>query len=373
MELDYNSLTPRTPEANELSKVEEFLNRNLRSQVTWAIGNEYPTAINEQNRHNMSIITDPKSEQILSHALVKTLIYKTPSAILRVGAIGSVVTDPSFRQHGLSKKNIQNCLSLTETQDCDIAILWTDQYDFYRKFGFELCGFEYTYQIATAPYSEPQNKNNKFIQGNKIDPQAILRLYNQHTVCGTRSTEDIRKFLQIPNSNVYTLWTPQNQLIAYMVEGKGVDLQNYIHEWGGNVNDLLDLLTHVMRSNPKTYTFMCPAHSVNLRRQLLSFAQSENKGFLGMIKLIKPNSVFQKIKKAFRAEGLEHIVLEQQDNQFLIGYGTDLYTLSQETDLVKLLFGQTEMSDLTFMKPETQKIFEKLLPLPLWIWGWDSV
>lgn len=368
--MDAEALNPRTPKADELSKVLDFLNKNLRSDVGWAIGTEYPTALTEQNRHNMSIIMDEENH-ILSHAVLKTLIYKTPYAPFRIGAIGSVVTDPEFRNQGLSKKNIQKCLDLATEQDCDLTILWTNQYELYRKFGFELAGFEYTYEITTAPII--QNKDYKFIKGNKVDPNAILRLYNNHSINGVRTAEDIRKFLQIPNSNIFTLWNKQNQLVAYAVEGKGSDLTNYIHEWGGNTNDISDLLGFMIESEKKAFTFMCPMHSVNLRKTLDGLSSLSHQGFLGMIKIHNLENVLNKIKKAFRAEGLEKIVLEKRDGQILFGYDTDLYTINNESDLVKILFGPTLMSDLSFMKTETQAQLQKLLPLPLWVWGWDSI
>lgn len=143
-ELNY---LPRTPQVIELKQLIQFLNQNLRNESSWSIEQEYPLAINESNLHNMSIIVDPTSHEIMSHALLKPIICKTPYAIFKVGAIGSVVTAPQFRNKGLSRNNILNCIKKAEEQECDFLILWSDQYEFYKKFGFELAGFEHSFLI----------------------------------------------------------------------------------------------------------------------------------------------------------------------------------------------------------------------------------
>lgn len=360
---------PRSPEAHELTKLVDFLNNNLRENNSWPISSEYPTALSVSNIHNMSIITE--DEKIVSHALLKTLIIKTPYAIFKVGAIGSVVTAPEYRQQGLSRKNIENCIDLAYKQECDFVILWTDQFDFYRKFGFELAGYDYSYVVDQA--LPIQDKTLRFINGNNVDPAALQKIYSQHTVQAVRNTEDFRQFLKIPNSNLYTAWSPDNRLMAYAVEGKGVDLVNYVHEWGGQVDALSDLLHHIYAIKQSPLTIMTPHHSQNLHRKLDSQNIFKHLGYLGMIKLISVDQLLTKVKKAFRAEGFENIVLEKQGSSFLLGFGTDLYTLEKEGDLVQLLFGPLEMGNLSFMTTEAQNKFAKLLPLPLWIWGWDSI
>ena len=360
---------PRSPEAHEFSDVVEFLNQNLRLSNPWPISSEYPTALSANNIHNMSIIMD--DEKIVSHAVLKPMIVKTPLCIFKIAGIGSVVTDPEHRQKGLSSKNIQNCVALAQQQDCDMVILWTDQFDFYRRFGFELAGMEQTYVLEKK--LEVKNKKLKFLSDTKVDAEAILKLYSQHTVHSVRTVEDIRNFLKIPNSRLYTAWNEYNQLVAYAVEGKGIDLTHYVHEWAGSVDSLMDLFSFMQQKQNEPLTVMVPAHSVNMKKHLQPVCSISHLGFLGMLKFTNLDNVLAKVKKAFRAEGFEQIVLEQQDGHIVFGYGTDLYTMKNESDLIRLLFGPLQPEDLDFMKPETQKKLATLLPLPLWVWGWDSI
>lgn len=360
---------PRSPESHEWAQVVDFLNSNLRQNNNWTIASEYPTALSANNIHNMSIITE--DEKIIAHAVLKTLIVKTPYAIFKVGAIGSVITDPEHRQKGHSRKNIEKCIELAQQQECDMVILWTDQFDFYRKMGFELAGFDYSYVLETA---QPiKNNSLRFNSGNNVDPAALQKIYSNHTVHAIRSIDDFRNFLKIPNSNLFTAWDQNNHLVAYAVEGKGADLINYVHEWGGQIDALLDLFQYIRTQKNETITIMTPEHSKNLRNKLNSFASVSHQGYLGMLKIVNANSLLNKVKKAFRSEGFERIVFEKQNQHYVFGYGTDLYTLENESDLVQLLFGPLQASSLDFVTPETQEKLSVLLPMPLWIWGWDSI
>lgn len=360
---------PRSPETHELAQVVDFLNTHLRQNASWTIANEYPTAIAQHNMHNMSIITE--DEKIISHALLKVFVIKTPHAIFKVGAIGSVVTDPNHRRKGYSKKNIEHCEELARKQDCDLIILWTDQFDYYRKMGFELAGYDYSFLYEKA--AQIKNKNLRFVTGNNVDPQALLKLYSQHTVHAVRSIDDFKHYLKIPNSNLFTAWSPDNQLLAYAVEGKGADLINYIHEWAGQVDALVDLFEYIRQQKNEVITIMAPAHSQNLRKHVSATAAVSHQGFLGMLKIINHENLLNKIKKAFRAEGLDKIVLERQNQHYVFGFGTDLYTLEKEADLVQLLFGPLEVKSLSFVSEDVKNKLSHLLPMPLWIWGWDSI
>src|SRR6185437_12061349 len=94
----------------------------------------------------------------------------------------------------------------------------------------------------------------QFHCGANVDAEAILRLYSQHTTGTVRTAEDIRKFLKIPNSKVYTAWNQNNRLEAFAIEGKGMDLGGYVHEWGGGVSKILPLLRHIRVTQDRPIT-----------------------------------------------------------------------------------------------------------------------
>ncbi len=360
---------PRSPAESELPAVLSFLNQSLRSQSAWSIAAEYPTAFSTNNLHNMRIITE--ANQVVSHAVLKPLVVKSPHVIFKVGAIGSVVTNEAHRNQGLSTKIIEDCLLQATQQQCDIAILWTDLYDFYRKMGFELAGTEISMVVEEEfPAPDPTLRLSK---DSKVAAEAIHRLYSTHSVNSVRTVEETRKFLHIPQTQVYTAWDSSGPLAAYAIEGKGADLGGYIHEWGGSVTAILTLLSYIRREKQQPITVIVPRHSQNLIQRLREKPVTYNQGYLGMIKVLNFDQLSAKIKRAFRAEGVSDIVLEKRDGRCIFGCNGDLAILDGETNLTHLLFGPVDIGTLEVFKPETCEKLSKILPLNLWIWGWDSI
>jgi hypothetical protein len=317
----------------------------------------------------MRIITD--EDQVVSHAVLKPLIVKSPHLIFKVGSIGSVVTNETHRHQGLSTKIIQDCLQQATRQQCDIAILWTDLYDFYRKMGFELAGTEISLVIEEE-FAAP-DPSLRLSKETKVAAEAIHRLYSTHTVNSVRTIEETRKYLNIPQTQVYTAWDSSGQLAAYAIEGKGADLGGYIHEWGGSVTAIITLLSYIRREKKQAITIIVPPHSQNLIQRLREKPVTYNQGYLGMIKILNFDQLAAKIKRAFRAEGISDIVLESRDGQYVFGCNGDLAVLGGETNLTHLLFGPVDFHMLDVFKPETRTKLSKILPLNLWIWGWDSI
>lgn len=359
---------PRPPLESEYKQVLDFLDHSLRPNAGWSILSEYPTALSLSNIKNIRIITDEK--KVLSHAVLKPLIIKSPTCIFKVGAIGSVVTDSNHRNQGLSSQVLANCLDEAKRQECDIAMLWTNLHDFYRKLNFELAGAEISFTFENE-FTANNSTQYKILKSNSVSHEAIYRLYSQHTVGTARSPEDIRKFMSIPNTTTYTAWDPSGQLQAYAVEGKGIDLTDYIHEWGGNVPALMSTLSFIRKEKKKPFTIIVPKHSENFISELKRVSSSMHEGYLGMIKLMNPELLFAKIKRAARTLGISDLVLEKRGPDYVFGLGKDLVFISEERALVQILFGPSP--EIDSFQDSTQKTISKILPLPLWVWGWDSV
>ena len=358
---------PRPPKSDEWSQVVHFLNEQLRPQAQWSITTEYPTALNQMNLPNMRIITE--DSKIVSHALLKPFILKTPLMILKVGAVGSVVTDSNHRNQGLGAQIILECLSEAQRQDCDISILWTDKYDYYRKLNFELAGFEESFVINKEIPVEKFGL--KFLKTSNISPEAILRLYNQHTISTFRTQEDIRKFLQIPATQVYSAWDLQGQLVAYAIEGKGADLSGYIHEWGGSVSKLLALLSWIYREKQKPFTLIMPFHALNLKMKLEQFSFKSHPGYLGMIRIVNGEQFLTKLNKAVRLCGVTQVLFSKRGHNYSLQIRDKNVTFHSERDFVQYVFGPT--SEIHELSQEENQLLSRVVPLPLWIWGWDSV
>lgn len=360
---------PRPLHEHELQDFVQFLSRQLRADQAWSIAEEYPLAIHDANLNNVHVIKS--NEGFLSAAVMKPLIVKSPAGLFKVAAIGSVVTAPEHRKLGLSRQILEASLQTARAHGCDFAILWTNLFDFYRKLGFELAGTEVSLELPMDLKAE--DSGLRFMKGPQVDPEAILRLYSQHTTGSVRTVDEIRKYLQIPNSRIFTAWDAQNKLQAFAVEGKGADLEGYIHEWGGGVSKLIPLLQYAISQENRALTLISPAHSANLIRQLTSLGAIQGHGILGMIKILNASNLLLKLKKLMRGMGLEDVVLEMRDQKFYFGYKENIFSTDSEGDLVRLIFGPQKASQIHKFDAPTAETLEKVFPLPMWLWGWDSV
>ena len=361
---------PRALQEAEFSSLVTFLDKNLRPDENWSIKEEYPLAINKKNLSNIKVIS--VDNQIASHAVSKNLIVITPTGLFSIAAIGNVTTDPSHRNKHYASKIVESCVESSKKRNCDFSILWTDKYALYQKLGFELAGYEVNLQISKPLQAPPLNL--KILNTKKVSPQAILNLYTRHTSRTLRTIDDIRLYLDIPNSNLYTAWTEDNQLVAYALEGRGKDLGGYFHEWGGDVPHMTYLLSQIQKNYKSVFNLIAPAHSQNLIRSLINEGASSTTGFLGMINVNSFDGIFEKLIRYGRYFSVNDLVLKQTgEGEYLFGLGEDTYVIEGKKDMTQFIFGPADNKIINSFSPEVKEAYEKILPMPMWVWGWDSV
>lgn len=356
-------MEPKIPNQSEIGHLIDFLDQHLRPNSEWSIRDEYPLVFSEQNKNNLRIISD--GEKILAHSAIKYHLIKNVVGVFKVAAIGSVVTDTNHRNQGLSQAILNDCVKAAYNEGADFAILWTDLFDFYRKMDFELAGHEISL-ILNNEIDVQLLPGYQVTETNKVAPEAINRLYSNHTVGTIRSAEEVRKFLSIPNTRVYCLWDNNNALKAYAVEGKGADLDGYIHEWGGDVPNLMQLFGYIRKKQNRPIVVISPSNSQNLIRKLKNAGATYNEGFLGMIRILHHENLFSKVHRYARSMGISDFILEKKDDTFFIGRGEQVFQTKDLKDLSRLLFGPYDFT-------ENVSILNPILPIPMWIWGWDSV
>ncbi len=361
----------KTPESTDWIVLNEFLDKNLRSDVEWSLKDEYPLALSEKNIKNIKVIND--EGQVVAHAVVQPTIVKTHYHVFKVGLIGSVVTDEDRRGQGMSKNIINSCIQQCEAIDCDIAMLWTDMFNFYAQFGFEVAGSEIALQ-ADSNFKGTIRESLKILDTPQVSPQAILKLFNQHQLRSHRQIADIAQFLKIPNTEVYTAWNQlTNTLEAYCIIGKGADFTNYIHEWGGNVSSIVSLVKYIVEKKKTTVTLITPPQNSNLINQMSDAGAQKFFGVLGMMRIINPQNFCKKIKKGARALGYNDLAFEYRDGKYYFGFADEIYCTDSDQDIVRLVFGPNTPEKIHQFNKETIEAFKEIFPIPFWIWGWDSI
>ncbi len=361
----------KKPEPTDWPSINEFLDKTLRPQVNWSLQEEYPLAFAETNRDNIRVIKE--DNKVVAHAVVHTNIIKTHFHLFRVGLIGSVVTDETKRGQGMSREIIKSCLQNCKDQNCDLAILWTDLFNFYSQFGFEVAGSEVALQV-TPDFTGEIKDSIKIMDTPKVSAQALLKVYNKHQMRSVRQVSDIQKYLQIPNTEVYTAWNNlTNALEAYCVVGKGADFSNYIHEWGGSVSSILSLTKHIVEKKQAPITLITPPQCQNLISQMEKHRAKKFFGVLGMIAITNPESFCAKIKKGARTLGYDSFVFDFKEGRYFFGYGDEIYCTDSDQDITRLVFGPVEPQQIHSFSETALDALKEIFPIPFWVWGWDSI
>ncbi|MBK7843824.1 MAG: hypothetical protein IPJ71_09030 [Bdellovibrionales bacterium] len=80
-----------------------------------------------------------------------------------------------------------------------------------------------------------------------------------------------------------------------------------------------------------------------------------------------------KLRRYARQLGHDDWIFDFKEGAYYLGTSNKLFRTESEQDIIKLLFGPLKASELEGFDKSTAEMIEEVLPLPFWIWGWDSV
>ena len=93
-----------------------------------------------------------------------------------------------------------------------------------------------------------------------------------------------------------------------------------------------------------------------------------------MINVNSFDGLFEKLTRYSRYFNIADLVLKQiSEEQFLFGLGKDTYQINGKKQMTQFIFGPVDRSVSKNFSTEVKDAYEKILPMPMWIWGWDSV
>jgi GNAT superfamily N-acetyltransferase len=337
-----------------------FLNVQLRSAGTFSVNDEYPSLFGEFPGGESLVIK--LNGHIASHVGLLVREFQHPAFRLRVGLIGSVATATEFQGRGFATELVNQAMIQLRRKGCAIALLWSENLDFYSSFGFVRAGRELDLQFRAHDLPEFAEKPVPF--NLKTHGHKLWRLYQKHDVKLDRSLEEQKRLCAVPNMKIFV--TEKNDAVtSYLAIGKGADFSNYVHEWAGETEDLLINLSGVAKKYyPDTVlTLLAPAHyPLNGLRRL---ALQENRGVLGLMKIVDKQSLMNRYCHYLRSCKIEHTW--DRENGIFSSHGAEI-KLNQESDYLRLVFegiGQEAEA------PE--RLSSKPTAAPFFLWGLDSI
>ncbi len=255
---------------------------------TGSVEREYPLVFGENAPGRVvTLEKNADGEGVLSVCAILVRDLVMPGAKLRVGLIGSVVTDPAARGRGLASRVLARAEAALAAEDCLFALLWADDERFYVKRGWCAVGTEVDwlvpFELAGALPSTSDVR-----EARAEDLEALHALYESHPTRVLRSCEETRALLRVPDMRVLVR-ERAGRPVAYTCEGRGRDFRGVVHEWAGEPADVLSLVHAHLEVLGHDLVLIAPPSTHALARSLGALGCPFLDGVLGMAKLLRPD------------------------------------------------------------------------------------
>jgi len=331
-----------------------FLDAQLRAGAGFSLQAEYPSLFGEYPGGE-SLYLESQG-RVLSHVGILVREYRHANLRMRVGLLGSVVTTPEYRGQGLASRLVKEALELLRRRGALICLLWSEANAFYESFGFHRAGREWDFKLS--PLHLPPPTDTGIVDYDPVrHAYAVWHLYGRHDVKLDRSLEEHKRLCSIPKSRIFVA-EREGTPTAYIVVNKGADFENYVHEWGGEVDEVRRTLAWVQRQRfaDRNLTVIAPAHYALEPLKRISLSHWE--GVLGLMKLLDRTRLMLLYGDYLRGRGISFKWAKER-NRFAIE-GNEFPT-ETDRDCLRLVFGEGGVT--SFQHPS----------LPFFLWGFDSI
>ncbi len=349
LKVSYRAFSDSSKEIQE--KVFHFLNHESGTGGVRAVKEEYPSLFRASPGGESLCAMD--GDQLISHVAYIDREFQHPNVRMKVGLIGSVATHSSYRGRGLASQLIQQaCLELKK-RGCLIALLWSDQNDFYLPLGFYRSGREQDLRFSPK-FLRVEEGDVRPMNFDK-DAHLIWRLYQKQDFRLDRSLEEQKKLLKVPNAQVYVT-EKEGRLSSYIVINKGADFTDYIHEWGGELSEVQRNISYCQKNpfSDRPLTLIAPAQSdISILKQI---SEEKWEGALGLIKILEKNLLLSTYMNYLKTKNIEHVWSKNKDS---ILFSETEFSIQTDTDVIQLVFGDENRNTHP--------------TLPFFLWGFDSI
>ncbi len=332
-------------------KIISFLNQELRSQSEFSIEAEYPAMFSEFPGGDSLIIT--QGEEIVSHAAYVIREFQSANYRMKMGVVGSVATRKDFRGQGYASRLMKKAFDEMRSRGCMVSLLWSDNEQFYYPLGFYRIGRELDLKFSMESVPDMLDGVR---EATSQDVAHIWRLYQRHELKIDRSLEEQKLLLKTPLAKVY-VWADSSGVKSYVVINKGVDFKNYIHEWGGDIQGVTQIVAYCQRKIYKQtpLTLISPA-AIDLN-PLKQFAVEKWEGVVGLMKVLDRTLLMSLYENFLKRQNIAYSWNREKNGLF---FGKDEHFIRNDQELLKLVFGE---GGTPKNHPE----------LPFFLWGFDSI
>lgn len=355
-----------------------LMERVLRGGAS--LSGEYPLLFGERAAGELAGLEEQDEVRAACGLLVRELVSGRER--LRVGLIGSVCTHEAHRGRGLGRRLLERAEARLAELGCTLAWLWADEPGFYEHLGWRSAGCEVVFALDAKALAgipaDPRAHLRAHLRAVAPDDFAALhRLYEAHATRVDRTLGETRALLAGPGIATLVLERGRD-VVAYACVGRGADLAGCVHEWAGAPDDVLALVReHAARARRATALYlMTPSDAHALHARLAELGVAGHAGVLGMVKLLDPAAATDFVRRAARGRVTAGLGARRDDAVTHL----DAHFSGPRGELS---FAPHELLDLLVPARNARSAIEALeratgtdlptLPLPLYLWGLDSI
>lgn len=328
-----------------------FLDGELRADAGFSVRDEYPAVFGDYPGGHSLFVKNAQGE-VVAHVAYLTRVFTHSLYQFKIGLIGSVATAEPYRGHGIASALLREALMQLKSAGCLFAVLWAENPEFYRPLGFERAGREQALRFSAREIVDEDLSEPVFPFDPRRHTEGIWRLYRQHKVTVDRSLQEFKRLCRIPRARIF-ITANEETPTSYIVIHKGLDFANYIHEWGGKLENVRANIARVQKQilPERDLTLIAPG-DYDLKT-LRNLAVQTTPGVLGMVRLLD--------RARLRAVYLDYLKAIGAKNWMGEEWGGDGRSVPTKTDqeFTRAVLGDDSPSE----HPN----------LPFFLWGMDSI
>lgn len=346
-----------------------LMETNLRGGQPLAA--EYPLVF-EQEAPGWVVVTEESGQDVSAcSGVVRNLVVPGAHGPLKVGFVGSVVTQEQHRGQGFARATLEAACDRVAQEGGAFAFLWADDAAVYESMGWFPAGTEFDFKIDDNQRSFLPDAVGVREAGPE-DAEAILSLYDQHPQRVVRSLEEQRHLLRIPGLTCWVKET-EGQVCAYACVGRGADLQGVVHEWGGRGEEFLAVLSGILDARDDEgleddLFLMVPSSATAILDYLQITGCPGVRGILGLAKVASLENAARVLSERVP----EDVQVGVQGASVVLMRGSRSISLD-ERDLLRLMLPSAGDERILSKVERRLRCSLEQVDLQPFVWGLDSI
>jgi predicted N-acetyltransferase YhbS len=184
-----------------------------------------------------------REDRLLSHVGIRYSILRGSEGPIPIALIGAVATAENERGKGLSSLLLREALQRIDETACAWTLLWGSEHSFYSRFGFKLEGVQARALISELSIPIAGLQSRRPTEG--IHGKIWQHLHSRTAGVAFQAAD--RDWVFRHRS---VRWLSFEEPFAFIAYERGMDLRHIVHETGGDLEGIQQLLYWIYRDCP---------------------------------------------------------------------------------------------------------------------------